>query len=66
MKIIHGISRTKSEATIIAIEDLVIWFAPKHGGRLKAPLRLLPGAQVGWRIKFTQCGDTVQRMERIS
>jgi hypothetical protein len=64
-KVIHGIGRTKAEATIIAIEDHVIWFAPKHGGRLKAPLRMLPDAEVNMRIRFTQCGDIVQRVEKL-
>jgi hypothetical protein len=66
LKVIHGIGRTKAEATIIAIEGGVIWFAPKHGGRLKAPLRLLPDAELNQRIKFTQFGDVIQKLEPIS
>lgn len=66
LKVIHGIGRTKTEATIIAIADGVIWFAPKHGGRLKAPLRMLPDAEVNMRIRFVQLGDTVQKVEKLS
>ena len=66
LKVIHGIGRTKAEATIIAIVDGVIWFAPKHGGRLKAPLRLLPDAEPNLKIRFTQFGDVIQKLERIS
>jgi hypothetical protein len=65
LKVIHGIGRTKAEATVIAIEDGVIWFTPKHGGRLKAPLRMLPDAEVNMRIRFVQLGDTIQKVERI-
>jgi hypothetical protein len=66
LKVIHGVGRTKAEARIIAIADGVIWFTPKHGGRLKAPLRMLPRAEVNMRIRFVQLGDTIQKVERIS
>jgi hypothetical protein len=40
-------------------------FTPKHGGRLKAPLRMLPDAEVSMRVRFVQLGDTIQKVERI-
>jgi hypothetical protein len=65
MKIIHGIAKVQAEATIIAVEGGVIWFRPKHGGRLKAPRRMMPNAAIGDRCRFTQVADHVQKLEKV-
>jgi hypothetical protein len=65
MKITHGITPVRAEATIIAVESGVIWFEPAHGGRLKAPRRMMPNAAIGDRCRFTQLGDHVQKLEKI-
>lgn len=62
-----GIARQTAEATIILIADRTVWIEPAHGGRLKFPLRMLPpDTEAGARILFTQVGDTIHKVERLS
>jgi hypothetical protein len=61
----HGLHKTVGTAVVIAV-DRVVWFTPDTtGGRLKAPLRMLPDAEVNMRIKFEQRGDTILRLTRV-
>lgn len=66
LKVIHGIGRTKAEATILAVIDRAVWIAPTHGGRLKFDLKLLPDAAPDMRVRFVQLGDVIQKVERLS